>query len=121
MLNESDTMIRTIDFVNSQYLFFISKCRVQHTTYFAHGIIQNPKLSMGSIANKNEIARYKRLGYDYYYLGPAMPYKQKLQGYEIADVVKSYKFVNNRIIGIKWHTLIIVYPIGQFICVMIPL
>ena len=33
-------------------------------------------------------------------LGPAMPYKQKLQGYEIADVSNTYKFVNNQII---WH------------------
>ena len=61
---------------------------------------ENPKLSMGHIANKHEFAYYKRLGYDYYYLGPAMSYKEKLQGYEIADVSKTYKFVNNHII---WH------------------
>ena len=68
-------------------------------SYFAWDY-KNPKLSMGNIANKSEIARYKRLGYEYYYLGPAMPYKQKLQGYEIADVSNSYKFENNRI---TWH------------------
>ena len=61
---------------------------------------KNPKLGMGNIANKNEIARYKRLGFEYYYLGPALPYKERLQGYEIADVSKTYKFKNNQVI---WH------------------
>lgn len=79
------------------HLFPSANCA--YASYFAWNY-QNPKLGMGNIANKNEIARYKRLGYDYYYLGPAMPYKAKLQGYEIADVSKTYKFKNNQVI---WH------------------
>ena len=46
---------------------------------------KNKKLSLGHIANKNEIALYKRLGYDYYYLGESSDYKSKLQGYEISN------------------------------------
>ena len=79
--------------------FLFPSANSAYATYFAWDY-KNPKLSMGNVANKSEIARYKRLGYEYYYLGPAMPYKQKLQGYEIADVSNSYKFVNNRI---TWH------------------
>ena len=30
---------------------------------------RNKKLSLGHVANKNEIALYKKLGYDYFYLG----------------------------------------------------
>ena len=55
---------------------------------------------MGNNANKKEIAKYKRLGYDYYYLGPTMSYKEKLQGYEIADVSKTYKIENGKV---TWH------------------
>ena len=79
--------------------FLFPSANSAYATYFAWDY-KNPKLSMGNVANKSEIARYKRLGYEYYYLGPAMPYKQKLKGYEIADVSNSYKFVNNRI---TWH------------------
>ena len=43
------------------------------------------KLGLGHVANKNEIALYKRLGYDYYYLGESSDYKSKLQGYEISN------------------------------------
>ena len=46
---------------------------------------QNKKLSLGHVANRNEIALYKRLGYDYYYLGEEADYKAKLDGYEISN------------------------------------
>ena len=46
---------------------------------------KNKKLGLGHVANKNEIALYKRLGYDYYYLGESSDYKSKLQGYEISN------------------------------------
>tara|TARA_Y100000589_G_scaffold171970_1_gene163259 strand:+ start:426 stop:947 length:522 start_codon:yes stop_codon:yes gene_type:complete len=68
-------------------------------SYFAWDY-KNPKLGMGNIANKNEIARYKRLGYDYLYLGPYAKYKTKLQGFELVNVRDTYKFKNNQI---SWH------------------
>ena len=46
---------------------------------------QNKKLSLGHVANKSECALYKRLGYDYYYLGEEADYKAKLDGYEISN------------------------------------
>ena len=67
-----------------------------YASYFAWDY-KNPKLSMGNIANKNEIARYKRLGYDYYYLGTAMEYKTKLQGFELVNVRDTYYFKDGKI------------------------
>ena len=52
---------------------------------------KNKKLGLGHIANKNEIALYKRLGYDYYYLGESSDYKSKLDGYEISDFFKTWQ------------------------------
>ena len=52
---------------------------------------KNPKLGLGHIANKNECALYKRLGYDYYYLGESSSYKEKLQGYEVSDFFKTWQ------------------------------
>ena len=52
---------------------------------------QNKKLSLGHVANKSEIALYKRLGYDYYYLGESSDYKAKLDGYEISDFFKTWQ------------------------------
>ena len=46
---------------------------------------KNKKLGLGHVANKNEIPLYKRLRYDYYYLGESSDYKSKLQGYEISN------------------------------------
>ena len=51
----------------------------------------NKKLSLGHKANKSEIALYKRLGYDYYYLGESSDYKAKLDGYEISDFFKTWQ------------------------------
>ena len=52
---------------------------------------KNPKLGLGHIANKNECALYKRLGYDYYYLGEDSDYKAKLDGYEISNFFKTWQ------------------------------
>ena len=52
---------------------------------------ENKKLSLGHIANKNEIALYKRLGYDYYYLGESSDYKAKLDGYEISNFFQEWQ------------------------------
>ena len=52
---------------------------------------KNKKLGLGHVANKNEIALYKRLGYDYYYLGESSDYKAKLDGYEISDFFKTWQ------------------------------
>ena len=70
------------------HLFPSANCA--YATYFAWNY-RNPKLGMGNIANKNEIARYKRLGYDYYYLGESSDYKAKLDGYEISDFFKTWQ------------------------------
>ena len=43
------------------------------------------------MANKNECALYKRLGYEYYYLGEDSPYKSKLDGYEISHFFKTWQ------------------------------
>ena len=52
---------------------------------------KNKKLSLGHKANKSEIALYKRLGYDYYYLGESSDYKAKLDGYEISDFFNTWQ------------------------------
>ena len=46
---------------------------------------KNKKLSLGHKANKSECALYKRLGFDYFYLGESSDYKAKLDGYEISN------------------------------------
>lgn len=43
----------------------------------------NPKLKLGFKSLRNECARYKRLGYDYFYLGDFYGYKAELTGYEL--------------------------------------
>ena len=52
---------------------------------------ENPKLSMGHQANKHEFAYYKKLGYDYYYLGESVPYMEKYDGYEVSNFFKDWK------------------------------
>ena len=52
---------------------------------------KNKKLSLGHKANKSEIALYKRLGYDYYYLGESSDYKSKLDGYEISNFFDTWQ------------------------------
>ena len=43
------------------------------------------------MANQSEIAMYKRLGYDYYYLGEEAEYKKKLDGYEISNFFETWQ------------------------------
>lgn len=43
----------------------------------------NAKLRLGIKSLENECALYKRLGYDYFYLGEHSEYKSKLKGYEL--------------------------------------
>lgn len=43
----------------------------------------NPKLRLGIRSLENECALYKRLGYQYMYLGGADEYKAKIAGFEI--------------------------------------
>ena len=52
---------------------------------------KNKKLGLGHIANKSEIALYKRLGFDYFYLGESSDYKAKLDGYEISHFFKTWQ------------------------------
>jgi len=52
---------------------------------------KNKKLGLGHIANKNEIALYKRLGFDYFYLGESSNYKAKLDGYEISNFFDTWQ------------------------------
>tara|TARA_B100002019_G_scaffold251112_1_gene231346 strand:- start:172 stop:615 length:444 start_codon:yes stop_codon:yes gene_type:complete len=52
---------------------------------------KNKKLGLGHIANKNEIALYKRLGFDYFYLGESSDYKAKLDGYEISNFFDTWQ------------------------------
>ena len=52
---------------------------------------KNKKLSLGHIANKSECALYKRLGYDYFYLGESSNYKSKLDGYEISNFFDTWQ------------------------------
>ncbi len=42
----------------------------------------NPRKKLGYRSVRSECARYKRLGFDYLYLGETAPYKQELQGFE---------------------------------------
>ena len=51
----------------------------------------NKKLGLGHIANKSEIALYKRLGFDYFYLGESSDYKAKLDGYEISNFFDTWQ------------------------------
>lgn len=44
---------------------------------------RNKKLKLGYRSIRSECARYKRLGYDYLYLGESADYKQELQGFEL--------------------------------------
>ena len=52
---------------------------------------KNKKLGLGHIANKSEIALYKRLGFDYFYLGESSDYKAKLDGYEISNFFDTFQ------------------------------
>ena len=42
-----------------------------------------PELKLGYRSLKSECARYKRLGYEYMYIGEYAPYKQQIDGFEI--------------------------------------
>ena len=42
-----------------------------------------PKLHLGIASLRSECALYKRLGFDYLYLGEANEYKKKIDGFEI--------------------------------------
>ena len=44
---------------------------------------KTPVLRLGIESLKNECAYYKSLGFKYYYLGEAMEYKKKIDGFEI--------------------------------------
>lgn len=44
---------------------------------------KTPLLRLGIESLKNECAYYKSLGFKYYYLGEAMEYKKKINGFEI--------------------------------------
>ena len=44
---------------------------------------KTPLLRLGIESLKNECAYYKSLGFKYYYLGEAMEYKKKIDGFEI--------------------------------------
>ena len=52
---------------------------------------KNKKLGLGHIAYKSEIALYKRLGFDYFYLGESSDYKAKLDGYEISNFFDTWQ------------------------------
>ena len=52
---------------------------------------KNKKLGLGHIANKSEIALFKRLGFDYFYLGESSDYKAKLDGYEISNFFDTWQ------------------------------
>ena len=52
---------------------------------------KNKKLSLGHVAYKSECALYKRLGYDYFYLGESSNYKSKLDGYEISNFFDTWQ------------------------------
>jgi arginyl-tRNA--protein-N-Asp/Glu arginylyltransferase len=49
---------------------------------------QEPGLRLGIRSLENECARYKRLGYQYLYLGFADEYKQQFQGFEMLGPVE---------------------------------
>jgi len=44
---------------------------------------ENKKLKLGYRSIRSECARYKRLGYEYLYLGEIAGYKKELQGFEV--------------------------------------
>jgi len=44
---------------------------------------QEPKLRLGYKSLENECARYKRLGYNYLYIGEYNEYKEQFDGFEI--------------------------------------
>ena len=44
---------------------------------------EEPKLKLGYKSLRSECARYKRLGFDYLYLGEVAHYKAQLQGFEV--------------------------------------
>lgn len=46
---------------------------------------KKPSLRLGINSLKNECAFYKKLGYDYLYLGEPSPYKEKFSGYEVVS------------------------------------
>lgn len=46
---------------------------------------ETPSLKLGYKSIRSECARYKRLGYQYYYLGEICEYKQQLQGFELVQ------------------------------------
>lgn len=62
------------------YLFPTSLCC--YADQFAWDY-KNPKLRLGYKSIRSECARYKRMGYQYYYLGEVTNYKQQLQGFEL--------------------------------------
>jgi hypothetical protein len=61
------------------YLFPQSKC--VYGDQFAWDY-NNTKLKLGYKSIRSECARYRRLGYKYYYLGEVTQYKKQLRGYE---------------------------------------
>ena len=44
---------------------------------------KNPKLKLGIASLRSECALYKRLGFEYLYLGEANEYKKQINGFEI--------------------------------------
>tara|TARA_Y100001938_G_C8078316_1_gene427528 strand:- start:1876 stop:2316 length:441 start_codon:yes stop_codon:yes gene_type:complete len=52
---------------------------------------QTPKLYLGKKSLKNECAIYKKLGYDYFYLGEDSDYKSELDGYEVSQFFKTWQ------------------------------
>ena len=52
---------------------------------------KNKKLGLGHVANRSECALYKKLGFDYYYLGEEAEYKKKLDGYEISNFFETWQ------------------------------
>ena len=49
---------------------------------------KDPKLKLGYKSLRSECARYKRLGFEYFYLGDYYDYKADLQGFEISRPFK---------------------------------
>lgn len=48
---------------------------------------ENLKLKLGYKSLRSECARYKRLGYDYFYLGDFYGYKAELTGFELGPAL----------------------------------
>ena len=57
--------------------------RMVYADQFAWGY-ENPKLKLGYESLRSECARYKRLGFKYFYLGEYNEYKNELKGFEEA-------------------------------------